>query len=65
MRFLTAYFAATPGKTVTLDGCERMRQRPIGALVDTLRSLGADIEYAGEQGFPPLRIKAHAFRAAR
>jgi 3-phosphoshikimate 1-carboxyvinyltransferase len=57
MRFLTAYYAATEGSDVTLDGSERMRRRPIGVLVDALRALGADIEYAGEEGFPPLRIK--------
>lgn len=56
MRFLTAYFAATAGKEVTLDGSERMRQRPIGVLVDSLRRLGAQIEYSGEQDFPPLKI---------
>jgi len=56
MRFLTAYFATREGTTVTLDGVERMRQRPIGPLVDALRSLGASIEYLGEDGFPPLRI---------
>ena len=43
MRFLTAYFATREGTTVTLDGVERMRQRPIGPLVDALRELGADI----------------------
>jgi 3-phosphoshikimate 1-carboxyvinyltransferase len=57
MRFLTALMAATPGRTVTIDGTERMRQRPIGVLVDALRSLGADIDYAGEEGFPPLTIR--------
>lgn len=57
MRFLTAYFAAKEGCLVTLDGNERMRRRPIGPLVDALRQCGADIEYAGEEGFPPLRIK--------
>ncbi|MDE6311653.1 MAG: 3-phosphoshikimate 1-carboxyvinyltransferase [Muribaculaceae bacterium] len=57
MRFLTALYAATPGRVVTLDGSERMRRRPVGPLVDALRSLGADIEYAGEAGFPPLRIR--------
>ncbi len=56
MRFLTAYYASQPGRTVTLDGCERMRQRPIGALVDTLRRLGAEIEYVGAEGYPPLKI---------
>lgn len=57
MRFLTAYFACRPGCDVTLDGSERMRRRPIGVLVDALRKLGADIDYAGDEGFPPLRIK--------
>lgn len=55
MRFLTAYYAATPG-CHTLTGTQRMRQRPIRILVDALRRLGADIAYAGEEGFPPLRI---------
>lgn len=56
MRFLTAYFATREGVTVTLDGVERMRQRPIGILVDALRSLGAHIEYLDKEGFPPLHI---------
>jgi len=56
MRFLTAYFAATPGRTVTLDGSERMRQRPIEALVNALRDCGADIKYLINEGFPPLLI---------
>lgn len=55
MRFLTAYFATKPG-THILIGSERMKERPIGVLVDALRSLGADIEYMEQQGFPPLRI---------
>ena len=56
MRFLTAYYAVTPG-TRLLTGTERMRRRPIGLLVDALRSLGADIEYRGDEGFPPLLIR--------
>ena len=56
MRFLTAYFAATPGRTMTLDGSERMRQRPIEALVNALRDCGADIKYLINEGFPPLLI---------
>jgi 3-phosphoshikimate 1-carboxyvinyltransferase len=39
-----------------LDGVERMRQRPIGQLVEPLRQLGATIEYLGEEGYPPLRV---------
>lgn len=52
MRFLTALAAATPHRDITITG----NRRPIGALVDTLRSLGAEIEYEGEDGFPPIRI---------
>lgn len=57
MRFLTAYLAVQEGREVVIDGSERMRHRPIKILVEALRSCGADIEYKGEDGFPPLRIK--------
>lgn len=57
MRFATAFFAATEGCDVVLDGNERMRRRPIAILVDALRALGADISYAGEEGFAPLHIR--------
>jgi 3-phosphoshikimate 1-carboxyvinyltransferase len=56
MRFLTGLLAVTPGRYL-LTGSERMKKRPIGILVDALRKLGAEIEYAGEFGYPPLRIK--------
>lgn len=55
MRFMTAYLSVTPG-THILTGTERMKHRPIGILVDALLKLGADIEYVGEVGYPPLRI---------
>ena len=57
MRFLTAYAAQLENRVTILDGVERMHHRPIGQLVDALREIGADIEYLGEDGFPPLRIK--------
>lgn len=62
MRFLTAYYATRPGATVTLDGNERMRRRPIAPLVDALRSMGACIDYKGEEGFPPLHITGTKMR---
>lgn len=65
MRFLTAYYAATPGAQVTLTGNERMCHRPIGPLVDALRALGADIEYAGTEGCPPLRIRGVRLKGGR
>ena len=55
MRFMTAYLSVTPG-THILTGTERMKHRPIGILVDALRMLGANIEYIGEEGYPPIRI---------
>lgn len=55
MRFLTAYFAAT-GRKKTLTGTARMRQRPIGLLVDALRDIGVTIRYLKEDGFPPHQI---------
>ena len=64
MRFLTAYYATLEGSTVILDGTERMRHRPIALLVDALRRCGADIEYAGEEGFPPLRITGRKLSAS-
>ena len=55
MRFLAAYLAITEGETI-LTGSERMQQRPIGILVEALRTLGADITYVNKEGYPPLRI---------
>ena len=55
MRFMTAYLSVMEG-THVLTGTARMKERPIGILVDALRKLGADIDYVGEEGYPPLRI---------
>lgn len=63
MRFLTAYFAMQPWRTVTLDGSPRMRRRPIGELVEALRHCGAEIDYIGEGGFPPLGIDGRHLEA--
>lgn len=55
MRFLTA-FNAVNGKARLITGTDRMQQRPIKILVDALRTIGAEIEYAGKEGFPPVII---------
>lgn len=60
MRFLTAFFAIRDGVHV-LTGTERMKNRPIKILVDALRQLGAQIDYLGKEGFPPLRIEGRVF----
>jgi 3-phosphoshikimate 1-carboxyvinyltransferase len=54
-RFLTAYLAIKSEKHI-LTGSDRMKQRPVKALVDALNYLGANIEYVEKEGFPPLRI---------
>lgn len=56
MRFLTAYFAIGD-EEVILTGSERMKQRPIGILVEALRELGAEIDYVENEGFPPIKLK--------
>lgn len=56
MRPLTATVCLGHG-TYTLDGVARMRQRPIGELVEPLRQLGADIRYLGNEGYPPLEVR--------
>jgi len=55
MRFLTAYLSQIVGEW-TITGSDRMKQRPIGILVDALNKLGAKIEYLENDGFPPLKI---------
>ena len=62
MRFLTAYYSVQEGKEVVLTGDERMKQRPIGELVEVLRLLGADIHYVEKAGFPPLKIKGRKLK---
>ena len=61
IRFLSALCGLGHG-TFTLDGVERMRQRPIGELVDVLSSLGATVDYAGAAGYPPVRLTADGLR---
>ncbi len=55
MRFLTSFLATIPEEHI-ITGTERMRNRPIGILVDALRSIGAEIEYTHTEGYPPLKI---------
>ena len=55
MRFLTAYLAQSEG-VWTITGSERMKNRPIKILVESLCEIGGKIEYLGKDGFPPLKI---------
>jgi len=67
MRSLAAAVCALGG-SYELDGVQRMRERPIGDLVDGLRPLlaeGGSIRYLGSEGFPPLRILSRGLRGGR
>ena len=57
MRFLTSYFSLTTKKEIVLRGSQRMHNRPIKILVDSLREIGASIHYIDKEGYPPLLIK--------
>ena len=56
MRFLTAFLAEMEGEWI-IRGNDRMHERPIYPLVNTLIALGAEIEYLEKEGYPPLKIK--------
>jgi 3-phosphoshikimate 1-carboxyvinyltransferase len=62
LRFLTALLSVMPGRWV-LTGSDRMKQRPVGDLAESLKELGAAIEYLGNVGFPPLLIKGRNLRS--
>lgn len=64
MRFLTAFLALGEGH-YTIDGDERMRERPIGDLVDALVSLGCRIRYGAKPGCPPLLLDARGLDGGR
>lgn len=57
MRFLVSYIASGKGEII-VEGSSRMNERPIGELVDSMRELGAEIEYLQKEGYPPLKISA-------
>ncbi|HVK95546.1 MAG TPA: 3-phosphoshikimate 1-carboxyvinyltransferase [Noviherbaspirillum sp.] len=64
IRPLTAALAVIGGD-YTLHGVSRMHERPIGDLVDALNAIGAQIEYTGETGYPPLHIRRGHIHAER
>jgi len=64
IRFLTALCALGHG-TYRLDGIERMRERPIGDLLDALNQLGADCRGELKGGFPPVIVRANGLRGGQ
>ncbi|MFT5885601.1 MAG: 3-phosphoshikimate 1-carboxyvinyltransferase [Arcticibacterium sp.] len=63
MRFLTAYFASQGSKKL-LTGTPRMQERPIGILVDALRTIGVEIDYQKNDGYPPHQIHSFDYQIA-
>jgi 3-phosphoshikimate 1-carboxyvinyltransferase len=64
LRFFTSFACLGSGRYV-VDGDERMRERPIGGLVDALQRLGAAIRYKVKEGYPPLEIEGHGLEGGR
>ena len=64
MRFLTAYLSQQKGSYI-LTGSDRMKERPIGHLVEALNSIGADINYLEKDGFPPLAINGKTLEGGK
>ncbi len=64
LRFFTSFLCLGRGK-YSIDGDARMRERPIGGLVDALRELGADIRYGLKAGYPPLEIEGRGLKGGR
>lgn len=64
-RFITAYLCCRPGISAVVDGSERMRQRPMGILIDSLRALGADITCLDREGYLPVHINGKRLAGGR
>ena len=64
MRPLCAALCLGKG-TYILTGEPRMKERPIGHLVDALRQIGAEISYLENEGYPPLKIEANGLKGGK
>src|SRR5439155_421832 len=60
-RRLDAALVMTGGE-YRLAGAPRMHERPSGDLVNALRGIGADVEYLGADGYPPLALHPAAIK---
>jgi len=65
MRFLCAYLSCLENRNFVLTGSHRMKERPIKELVDSLKSIGADISYLEKTGFPPIKIVGKSLNATK
>ena len=60
-RFLTAVLGLTDGGEYRLDSSDQMKKRPMAPLLDSLKDLGCEVIYDGEEGFFPFTLKPHGF----
>ncbi len=60
-RFLTAVLGLTDGGEYRLDSSDQMKKRPMAPLLDSLKDLGCEVIYEGEEGFFPFTLKPHGF----
>jgi 3-phosphoshikimate 1-carboxyvinyltransferase len=63
MRFLTAFFGIRGAQKI-MTGTTRMKERPIGLLVDALRKIGVTVDYLERDGFPPIELKGFSRQLA-
>lgn len=63
MRFLCSYLSTLSNRTFVLTGSERMKERPIKELVDSLKAIGAQISYLDKEGYPPIKIEGKKLSA--
>lgn len=64
IRFILALSCIIPGKKI-ITGEESLNKRPIGELAGALKDLGAEIEYLGKPGYPPLIVKSSTLKNSR
>lgn len=61
IRFLRAFFHYFSGEWI-ITGNAEMRKRPIGDVIEILKSQGFNIKYLEREGFPPLKIIAKGLK---
>jgi len=64
MRFLTALVSLGQG-VYRLDGVSRMRERPMGDLLDALRQLGVNATSERGDGYPPIVVHADGLKGGQ
>lgn len=64
LRFMLALSCVIPGRQ-RIGGKAALNKRPVGDMADSLKGLGAKIEYLGKKGYPPLKISSSSLRGGK